>query len=358
MDARRGGLRVLCYSAAMDHADLRRRLLLAIGVVALPVAAHAFDSAEDAEVKHTVCIQGDFDTGCPDSADVERLREGDCPAVPEPGPGTLTNGVCCYEVVQGTCGMGCSCAHGRPMLRESRPLLAGLATTRWQDASLARPDLSGLNTLERGRLARFWASVGAHEHSSIAAFHRVALELLAHGAPEKLLAASQRAALDEARHARHAFTFASHFAGATIGPAALPLGATVDIATTLEARAVRTVREGCVEETMSLLAAERMLAESRDPAVRHVLSALVRDEKRHVDLAWRTVRWAIDSGGRTVCDAVAVAFAEARAPVPTDAEPLSPRLAAWGAISDERLCHAAAAGLHALIRPVAAQLSA
>ncbi len=346
----------------MAHEDLRRRLLLAIGAIALPIGAQALDSAhdsadeEDGGRRYTQCVKGVFLFECPDSADMEQLTEGYCPPRPEPGPGALINGECCYEVVQFDCPPGCGCAHGRPLLREAGPVLAGFARTRWIDASLPLPDLAGLSPAERSRLARFWASVGAHEHSSIAAFHRVALELLAHGAPEPLLAAGQRAALDEARHARHAFTLASAFAGATIGPAALPLGTSMDLAPTLEALAVRTVREGCIEETMSLLAAQRMLAGTRDPAVRRVLVALVRDERRHVDLAWKTVRWAVDVGGAPVRDSVAIAFAEARAPVPTDPEPLSARLSGWGAVSDQHLCEAAAAGLREAIRPVARQL--
>ena len=334
--------------------------MLALGAIALPMGAQALDSAdeENGGIRRTECVRGVFITECPDSADVELLTEGYCPPAPEPGPGALIAGECCYEVVQYYCAPGCGCAHGRPLLREARPVLAGFARTRWIDASLPLPNLAGLSPADRGRLARFWASVGAHEHSSIAAFNRVALELLAHGAPERLLAASSRAALDEARHARHAFTLASAFAGATIGPASLPLGSSIELAPTLEALAVRTVREGCIEETMSLLAAERMLAGTRDPAVRRVLAALVRDERRHVDLAWRTVRWALDAGGESVRESVAIAFAEARAPLPTDPEPISPRLAAWGAVSDEHLCEAGASGLRGVIRPVARQLVA
>lgn len=350
----------------MSTQDLRRRLLIAIGAAALPVAAHALDSAEEAEdcmtsTMETQCVKGVFLFECPDSAEVEEINRDSIGShrSPVPGRGELINGECCYEVkVTSTCAMGCGCAHGRPLLREARPLLAGFSKASWVDEALPHPALGGLSTEERGRLARFWASVGAHEHSSIAAFHRAALELLAHAAPEKLLAATQRAALDEARHARHAFTLASRFAGATIGPAGLPLGRSIDLAAGLPALAARVVAEGCVEETMSLLAAERMLKGTQDPAVRFILAALVRDERRHVELAWKTVKWAIAAGGRPVAEAVAIAFAEARAPLPHDAEPLSPRLAAWGAVADEHLCAVAARGLATVIRPVAEALTA
>ena len=218
--------------------------------------------------------------------------------------------------------------------------------------------MSALPAPLRGRLARFWASVGAHEHSSIAAFHRASLELLALGAPDALLAATQRAALDEARHARHAFTLASRIAGVSIGPGPLPLGAAVELASDLPALAARVVREVCLEETMSLFAAERMLVAATDPAVRRVLAALTRDERRHVELGWRTLRWAIDAGGLPVRRASAAAFAAARPPVPSDPEPLPPNLAVWGAVADEELCLAAAEGLRAVILPVAAALAA
>lgn len=347
--------------------DLRRRLLIAIGAASLPVAAHALDSAEEVEdcaptaTHETTCVKGIFVFECPDSSEVEQINRDTISwqQTPAPGRGELVNSECCYEVkVTSTCAMGCGCAHGRPLIREARPLLAPFSKAAWIDDALPLPEVSGLTMDERGRLGRFWASVAAHEHSSIAAFHRASLELLAHGAPEKLLAATQRAALDEARHARHAFTLASRFAGGPIGPAGLPLGNAMELAADLPALAARVVSEGCVEETMSLLAAERMLAGTQDPAVRFVLTKLVRDERRHVELAWKTVKWAIVAGGEPVAEAVALAFAEARAPVPHDAEPLPARLAAWGAVSDEILCAAASRGLAAVILPVAAQLTA
>ncbi len=141
--------------------------------------------------------------------------------------GIQVDGQCCYTVTRACPSpVGCGCSHGRPLLIAGVARVA-VASNRdgWFDTRLRAPDCAGLDRLGRARLAHVWASIGVNEHASIASFHRAAIELCALGAPAELIAAATRAAGDEVRHARAAFTLASHFVGARLGPAPLPLPA-------------------------------------------------------------------------------------------------------------------------------------
>jgi hypothetical protein len=51
--------------------------------------------------------------------------------------------------------------------------------------------------------------------------------------------------------------------------------------------------EGCIGETVSAARAELELEGCTDPAVRRVLTAIARDERRHAQLAWQFVGWAL-----------------------------------------------------------------
>jgi hypothetical protein len=138
--------------------------------------------------------------------------------------------------------------------------------------------------------AAAWLEDALGEHASIAAFARAAQELLAVGAPAELVAGCQRAALDEVRHARACLGIASRLAGVRL--AFGPLAPLAPRAPSLARLAADTFVEGCVEETLGAVIAERRLAAERDPRVRGVLRMRARDEARHAALAWRTVAWA------------------------------------------------------------------
>jgi hypothetical protein len=159
-------------------------------------------------------------------------------------------------------------------------------------------------------LARAWLEDARQEHASVAAFARFTMHLLALGAPPDLVTQSQRASMDEVRHARACFALARRYGGEATGPGVLSLDGALG-SMSLEALAVLTVHEGCVGETLGALLVDEQAGRSRDTEVRRLLSQIARDELRHAELAWRCVRWAIDQGGTPVADAVARAFAEA-----------------------------------------------
>ena len=117
--------------------------------------------------------------------------------------------------------------------------------------------------------------------------------------------------LSEVRHARICFALAQGYAGAPLGPSSFPFDGAMTLGGDLASLATSTAREGCIGETLAALIAAEQLAHAKDPAVRRALSAIAEDEARHVELAWRTVAWAIDRGGEAVRDAVAAVFAEA-----------------------------------------------
>lgn len=243
------------------------------------------------------------------------------------GPFGGPNGECCYEVEAYP-----GCGVGRPYLEDDAPVVASLVgSPDWPGEPGAMP--TDLPAELRNALAEAWAHDAQHEHASVASFARVALELMAHGAPPALIAAAHRAARDEVEHARLCFALASRFAGETTGPGPLPLGDSVPLTPSLAALAAATVAEGCIGETLAVAVARAQLEAATDPEVSAALATIVEDESRHAELAWSTVAWAIRVGGPEVREAVEHAFrsaAERRLEVlTTDA----PSLAAYGRLS-------------------------
>ena len=254
----------------------------------------------------TVCIVGP-EAGCPPSTEAMAYMEDTCLetcldlAWVESGP-FEQNGQCCYQV-----SVGCI---GRPFVVDRVATRADAvfgAGSSWCDADL-NPSLEGLSDEVRTALAAAWLDDALLEHASVAAFARFALELMAVGAPSRLVEAAHEAALDEVRHARLCFALASAYAGTAVKPAAFPFGGGVRVAADLAAMAASSVTEGCVGETLAAAQAAEQLARATDPAVRAVLAMIAKDEARHAALAWRAVGWALQRGDESVRRAVVDAF--------------------------------------------------
>jgi hypothetical protein len=222
------------------------------------------------------------------------------------------HGECCYT-------FSCALGTGRPYTVGDAAVTAPRAhRAGWAGGDAPRS--AGLSAAERVALAEAWTRDALMEHASIASFGRVALELLAFGAPAELVEDAHRAAVDEARHARLCFELASGYAGERIGPAPFPFGGAVALAPDLATFARGVVREGCVGETVAAMLAAEQLAGATDPAVRAALEVIAADEARHAELAWRTVAWLLGCGGETVREAVLdeLARASASLSIPTD----------------------------------------
>jgi hypothetical protein len=233
------------------------------------------------------------------------------------------------------------CGTGRPFLVGGAARVAGIGE-RADWASSLVPCLDALSADDRAALAAHYTDVALMEHASIAAFARFALELLALGAPPELLNDTHAAMADETVHARDAFALASAYAGRTMGPGALD----VDRALSERERAdvVRTaILEGCIGETVAAVEAAEALTYAEDPAVRAALERVVRDETRHAELAWRFVKWVIESNPSGLRDAAlealstVVASELAASPIPAAARQAPPQAAllAHGALDIE-----------------------
>jgi hypothetical protein len=221
------------------------------------------------------------------------------------------------------------------------------------------PQIATLDPTMRARLADEWARDGLAEHASIASFGRFALELLAVGAPADLVADAHHAALDEVRHAQLCLSLATAYAGASITPGAFPFEGRVEVESDLARIAARAAREGCIGETMAALQAAEQLAEATDPTVRAALAQIADDEARHAELAWRTVAWALRTGGAPVHAAVSAVFARLCGSRSTPLEETADGdLAAHGRLSPARLAAVADHASAQVIGPSARALLA
>lgn len=238
------------------------------------------------------CLAWESDAGaCPSAADVGDQLGADVKSVDSEG--TFADGECCYDVTV-------EAVSGRPFLVGDRPRVARAAPTASRGSWTAehRPDVTGLPAALRAVLADTWVRDGLAEHASVASFARFSLELMAVGAPAELLASAHAAALDEVRHARICFALAAAYGGGAIVPGPFPVGGAVSISDDLEALAVAVAREGCIAETIAATVVAARHARATDPAVRAALGEIASDEQRHAELAWRTLAWALRTGGQ------------------------------------------------------------
>ncbi len=265
------------------------------------------------------------------------------------GPTRNAENQCCYAVDLRLCVNG-----GRPYLVDNRARVSALVRGERGWAEGAAPSLDGLGADERASLAEAWGADGLQEHASVASFSRFALALLAAGAPADLIACAHQAALDEIQHARLCFALASAYAGEDVAPGPFPLGGEVRVGARLAEVAASTVVEGCVGETVAAVVAAEQLARATDPAVRAALEQIAAEEARHAELAWRTVAWAVRTGGSEVRAAVAQAFLDALGAgvdAPTVAGGPSRAVQAHGRLDAAALARAVASAKAEIVAP-------
>lgn len=226
---------------------------------------------------------------CPAPADVDPaalsdLNDCDLEAVevtateaPDPSgawPGDSGALFCCYSVLSVDTDPTGMCAIGRPLLDHGAPVLAKVDAVEG--------------------VAADWLRIAQMEHASVAAFHKLGLDLMAHGAPLELLDAVAEAARDEVRHARETFALASRYAGRLLAPGPMPVPTYTPAS--LAQLAADAAREGCVGETLGALIAAEAARVAVDPEVRAVMERVAADEARHAALSWRIVAWALHAG--------------------------------------------------------------
>jgi hypothetical protein len=193
----------------------------------------------------------------------------------------------CYRPSSFPCGVP-----GRPFLVGAEIRRAPLrAADGWCDANIAPAD--GLDERQRVSAARHYQQAALLEHASIAAFARFTLQLLELGAPADLCSAAQEAMRDETLHAQLCFTLASRYAGQPLAPGPLSMSGVL-VPATLDDVARLCLLEGCVGETLAAIEAAEALAGATDPEVRRALERIAQDERRHAELAFRFVAWALE----------------------------------------------------------------
>ncbi len=204
---------------------------------------------------------------------------------------------------------------GRVLSSDNGPARAATAQRGdWiEELPLAFDDVE---PLERARLARHYHAMALGEHAAVASFAATSLVLLAHGAPPDLVAATHAAAIDEIAHAKLAFAIARAFGAGSLGPGVFTLPAVA--VPTLAEFAVSTLRDACIPETIGALVVREAALQVHDPRLRAALSKVAEDEARHAELAFRTLAWAVRSGGEAVCQAVAEALAGTELPSQTE----------------------------------------
>lgn len=172
--------------------------------------------------------------------------------------------------------------------------------------------------LHHHQTTREWTQRALGEHASIASFSAFSIALLTNRAPDHLVRDALLAGLDELRHARVSFEIASLLAGQDVGPGPLP-PSKHHFEHDVNALALAVAREGCVDETLSALAAAReaddltKLLERTEGRVdrfdgtkydgvdgqvveriRDELRIIALEESGHSALAWRTLAWICD----------------------------------------------------------------
>ena len=156
-------------------------------------------------------------------------------------------------------------------------------------------------------LGRQWIQRALGEHASLPAFAAFVVALMSNNAPPNLIEDALTAAQDEVNHAKTSFEIASILMGETVEPSALP-PSNHTFGQNLTELAVATAKEGCIDETLSALAAgleveyeidqNRRIDDRTNRLLKDKIRTIAIEETQHSVLAWRTVQWAcrVDNG--------------------------------------------------------------
>ena len=134
---------------------------------------------------------------------------------------------------------------------------------------------------------------GEGEHASVASFGRHTLQLMSMGAPPALLMGSQQAGVDEINHAKMCYGIAQAFLGTSIHPSSLDIDGSVRALGKKDVLQ-SVIFEGCIGETISAVKAQLGAHNAKEPIIRDILVTIAEDESNHAQLAWNTVKWAIN----------------------------------------------------------------
>jgi len=210
--------------------------------------------------------------------------------------------------------LGAACAffstvqfsRGRQLRRRGRILLPKVVPLRtW----LAKDAFENGPPLVRTGIADQWRENGRTEHASVAACARLTLDLMALGAPPRLIKATQEDALDEIRHTELCFSLARSLDGREMSPGPFPEAqassrrSRVRIVA-LAQLAVDSLVDGALHEGLSAAVIAKVAQRASFPEVRTMLMGIARDEGRHAAHGWDVVEWCLAEGGDAVVSAL------------------------------------------------------
>lgn len=223
---------------------------------------------------------------------------------------------------------------GRQLRRRGVPLLPRVVEGgEWTSPS---PMIDAPAEL-RDRVASRWRENGRTEHASVASFSRLALDLMALGAPPSLIAAAQRDALDEVRHAELCFSLARSIDGRVESPGAFPeagraRGLSRVRTVALSTLAVDSLVDGAFHEGTSARVIASLARRCPHEGITAALREIAADEGRHAAHGWDVVEWCLTAGGPAVARALlgAVEGIASRAPSMRAVDDESDAFEAWG----------------------------
>jgi hypothetical protein len=140
------------------------------------------------------------------------------------------------------------------------------------------------------------------------------MDLVAMGAPPRLIARAHQDALDELRHTELCFALARDLDGKDLGPGDFAPAAALPVrrgprSLRLAALAVESLIDGALNEGISARVVAELARTDAEPRAREVLEQIARDEARHAAHGFEIVRWCVQEGGAPVKAALAAALA-------------------------------------------------
>ncbi len=201
---------------------------------------------------------------------------------------------------------------GRPLRRRVRGRRRDISPEPCRHTMTVRtnvlPPSDDLTDAERMTVFELWARACANEGAAVVAFRQLEAELEALDAPVHLRAGANLAAAQEVRHAAISRAVAEHVRAQPSGTLDFPHRYTAPPAnprTNLGRRyrllrlALEAYADGCCNEGAEAIRLHMAAARS-SAKLSPVLRRIAVDEGAHAELAWSTIRWAIDEGGPTI----------------------------------------------------------
>ena len=162
---------------------------------------------------------------------------------------------------------------------------------------------------DRTRAGQHWRSMAQEEYESVASFGELALDLMAAGAPARLIERCHQAAREELRHTEQCLEIAGLYGADTELPGDIPALRKARSrprwrSALLTRLAVESYVDGCLGEASSAIVLGKLAAETTDENTRRILKILAKEEMGHARLSQDIVEWSLSRGGPVVQRAV------------------------------------------------------